>query len=752
MKLETLCLGCMDSDEVDVNCPKCGRAAEWKPESALHLPPGIKLRDQYLIGRALGHGGFGITYLGWDTDLARKTAIKEYMPNGVAGRASGATAVTPFSANTQIEFEWGLEKFMDEARVLARFHNHPGIVSVITFFRANGTAYLVMEFLDGTTFEDFLKRRSGRITWETAMRVINPILDALSAVHAEGILHRDISPDNIYLTRTGQVKLIDFGAARNALGQKSRNLSIILKEGYAPEEQYRTSGMQGPWTDVYAVGATLYHALTGRIPPPALDRQAEATDGKDPLVPPTQMGVALSPEAEAALMKSLAIRAQDRFQSVQDFKLGLAGFVEPAPTRPIYPEDPRMAEITGLQPIPASGTPPPPPGYAMPTSGHPSYQPQPPSYQPPYPSGQPPYQTGLQQAFTPPISGGPIPPSGHRMGFQAPPATILPPPPQIIEVQRPFNWLWVAILVAVSAVGFAVYKNQGPGTDKTPIGDDQKQQNDKKGDNTSNDKKTGLPNQEQKQQPPVDNKQQQQQQQQQKPVDNTTQKQQPPDNRQQQQRPPVDNNQQQQQQRPVDNNQQRPPVDNQQQRPPVDNNQQSSPRTPSSDYMSLTTQAQQAMGQGNAQGSIQLLQQAIAMSPDTPRAYDMLGFSYLYLAGDPAQAEQAYRNSIRHGGGATFRLAHDHNGTFANYCNAVLQISVDKVTLTSQAHVFTIAKGEIREVKNNRMPGFIPGIRNNLALVNAKSFHIKAGNKTYNLAPTSRVKDQEREIIQRLLQ
>jgi len=753
MKLETLCLACMDSDEVDVTCPKCGRPAEWKADSALHLPPGVKLREQYLIGRALGHGGFGITYLGWDTDLARKTAIKEYMPNGVAGRASGATAVTPFSANTQTEFDWGLEKFMDEARVLARFHNHSGIVSVITFFRANGTAYLVMEYLDGTTFEDFLKRRSGRITWETAMRVINPILDALSAVHAEGILHRDISPDNIYLTRTGQVKLIDFGAARNALGQKSRNLSIILKEGYAPEEQYRTSGMQGPWTDVYAVGATLYHALTGRIPAPALDRQAEAAEGKDPLTPPTELGVPLTPESEAALMKALAIRAQDRFQSVQDFKLALTGFVEPAPTRPLYPEDPRMAEI-GIQSIPGpiSGTPLPPSGFANPALGHPSYQ-------PPHPSYQPPYQTGMQQAqpYAPPISGiGVRPPSG-QMGLQPGPVTMLPPPPQVIEVQRPFNWLWVAVLAVAGIAGFAVYKSQFSG----PNGDDQQKQqqaSDKdkqagpKGDN-STDKKTGPTNEDQqkqqgenKQQPgPTDNRQKQTSNNQQQ---SSKDQQKTPANNQQQ----PSNNQQQaskDQQRGPQPQQQQPPQPQSQTPPDYSTPSQ---RTPSADYMTLTNQAKQAMRQGNTQNAIEQLQQAIAMSPETPRAYDMLGFAYLYFAGDPLQAEQAYRNSLRRGGGATFRLVHDHNGTFASYCDSVLQITSGKVTITSQAHVLTVMKSDVHDVKNNKLPGIIPGIRHNMAVINAKSFHFKAGGRTYNLAPTSRVKDQEREMIERLLQ
>src|SRR4029077_9785529 len=138
----------------------------------------------------------------------------------------------------------------------------------------------------GVTLEEFLARRGGKVAFETALRVMLPVIDALCAVHAEGILHRSVSPDNIYLTRNGRVKLIDFGAARNALSQKSRNLSIILKEGYAPEEQYRASGIQGPWTDVYATAATLYHAITGQVPQPALDRQAE-----DQLKRPSELDV-----------------------------------------------------------------------------------------------------------------------------------------------------------------------------------------------------------------------------------------------------------------------------------------------------------------------------------------------------------------------------------------------------------------------------------------------------------------------------
>lgn len=352
----------MENDTGDEICPKCGAPFDLQPKNSLQLKPRTLLREQYLIGRALGHGGFGITYLAWDVGLETKLAVKEYMPNGVAGRSSGETKVIAYSDATKQEFEWGLERFLEEARTLKKFGQYPGIVSVDTIFRENGTAYLVMEHLDGWTFEEFLKKRGGRVGAETALRILLPVIDALVPVHAEGILHRDISPDNIYLTRAGKVKLIDFGAARNALGQKSRNLSIILKEGYAPEEQYRQSGIQGPWTDVYATGATLYHALTGRIPQPALDRLAE-----DKLERPSALGVDIDPRVEAAVLKALAVRAADRFQSMEDLKGALAGEIEAA-LPPPPPSEPAPPPQNVLPPPP-----PPVPAPAAPAAGRPKW-------------------------------------------------------------------------------------------------------------------------------------------------------------------------------------------------------------------------------------------------------------------------------------------------------------------------------------------------------------------------------------------
>lgn len=323
MNLATLCAGCMQNDSGAPVCPDCGAPFDLGAQNSLQLAPRTLLHDQYLIGRALGQGGFGVTYLAWDTDLQSRQAVKEYLPNGVAGRGGDEKTVVPYSEAAKQEYEYGLERFLDEARTLKKFNHYPGIVSVNTVFRENGTAYLVMEYLDGSTLEEFLHQHSGKIPFESALPLILPVMDAMGAVHAEGILHRDISPDNIYLTRSGKVKLIDFGAARNALVRKSKNLSVILKDGYAPEEQYRASGPQGPWTDVYATAATLYHAISGRKPQSSLDRQVE-----DKVTRPSASGVSIDPVAEAALMKALAVKAADRFQSMQDFKAALTGAVD----------------------------------------------------------------------------------------------------------------------------------------------------------------------------------------------------------------------------------------------------------------------------------------------------------------------------------------------------------------------------------------------------------------------------------------
>ena len=320
------CMGCMEPLNGATQCPACGYAVGTAPESPLYLLPGTVLKQQYVVGRVLGHGGFGITYIGYDMLLDAKVAIKEYFPQGVAIRTGSDPTVIPYSGNAKVHYDWGLDRFLDEARIVRKFKDHPNIVSVENFFPENGTAYMVLEFLDGITFLKFIERRGGRVDWATTLRIMTPVMDALREVHAHSFLHRDISPDNIYLLRNGMVKVIDFGAARQALGQASQNMSMIFKGGYTPPEQYQERGKQGPWTDVYATASTFYRALTGKMPPAAPDRQAGVE-----LDPPSQRGADIPPKSERILLVALDLDAEKRFQNMGAFQAALTGAVNPPP-------------------------------------------------------------------------------------------------------------------------------------------------------------------------------------------------------------------------------------------------------------------------------------------------------------------------------------------------------------------------------------------------------------------------------------
>jgi len=330
-------------------CPQCGFDERTAPVSPLYLPPRTVLQGRYTVGRVLGEGGFGITYLGWDHTLAIRVAIKEFLPRELAARGTDGRAISAYRGDLAGAFQYGLEKFLEEARVLARFAEHQGIVAVRDFFPAHGTGYLVMSYLEGLTLKDYLARQGGRIAFKPALAILMPVMDALRSVHEVGLLHRDISPDNIFITRDRQVKLIDFGAARAALGAHSRSLSVILKPGYAPPEQYGSQGRQGPWTDVYAVGATLYQMLTGQMPPEAPDRLYQ-----DTIKPPTAYGADLPQTAELALFKALAVRLEQRFQSVADLQAALVqaaeGQTAAPPVTPSVPMPPKAPEPAKPQP------------------------------------------------------------------------------------------------------------------------------------------------------------------------------------------------------------------------------------------------------------------------------------------------------------------------------------------------------------------------------------------------------------------
>jgi len=318
MNPEHICMGCMGIKGDAQYCGDCGWKEGTPADLPLQLQPRTLLDRRYLLGRVLGQGGFGITYLGWDLNLNRKLAVKEYFPREVCGRGKDEETVQPLSQRNREAFQYGLRKFLEEGRALARFQDHPNIVSMLDYFEGNGTAYIVMAYVEGFTLKQYLDERGGRIPFETALNILIFVMDGLREVHKAGMLHRDISPDNIYLDKKHQVKILDFGATRYAMREQVQSLTVLFKPGYAPIEQYSSGGKQGPWTDVYALGATFYRAITGQVPAEAPDRLVH-----DDLVPPRSLGVTVPEKSEAALLKALAVHGENRFPTVGDFQNAL---------------------------------------------------------------------------------------------------------------------------------------------------------------------------------------------------------------------------------------------------------------------------------------------------------------------------------------------------------------------------------------------------------------------------------------------
>ena len=309
------CPNCMKeyNERYDV-CPYCGFVKGTPPKEAYHLYPGTVLRDRYLIGTVLGFGGFGITYRAWDTRLEREVAIKEFYPGGIVNRIPGEKTVIVYTGKREMEFAKGRERFLTEARNMAKYNQHPNIVHVFEFFAENNTAYIVMEFLDGVSYGKYIANQGGKVNQDIAVSVATCIAKALADIHKTHIVHRDVSPDNIFICRNGVIKLIDFGAARFSSGEEEKTLSIILKPGYAPPEQYRSKSRQGPWTDVYALGAVLYRSLTGVMPDESVNRAVE-----DRLKAPMELDTSISQYLSDSIMRALALNPELRFQNMDQF-------------------------------------------------------------------------------------------------------------------------------------------------------------------------------------------------------------------------------------------------------------------------------------------------------------------------------------------------------------------------------------------------------------------------------------------------
>jgi len=321
MNYNDLCPHCMREvkEKQGGACHYCGHRFEEKRELRHQLKPFTVLNGKYLTGDVLGEGGFGITYIGFDLNLEIRIAVKEFYPNGFCSREAAATnQVMPYSGASAENFDKWRKRFIQEAKSLAKCAHLPGIVGVKDFFLENNTAYIVMEYLEGVTLKDYVKLQGGRLPFDRLMISLEPVMVSLAQVHSTGLIHRDISPDNIMLTEDGSMKLLDFGAARDFTNENEKSLSVMLKPGYAPEEQYRTKGKQGPWSDVYAFAATIYKCITGVTPPESMERMRQ-----DELKRPGALGAAISAEKESVLLKGMSVYAEQRYQSMAAFHQAL---------------------------------------------------------------------------------------------------------------------------------------------------------------------------------------------------------------------------------------------------------------------------------------------------------------------------------------------------------------------------------------------------------------------------------------------
>ncbi len=319
MNYDKLCIYCMkEKEEKESVCPHCGHTAADYRGNGYELPPFTVLNGRYLLGRMIGAGGFGITYIAMDLVLERRVAVKEFFMQDAMYRTQAAAVTVSTINEAQDEmYRTSKAKFEREAKILAHLNSMPGIVQVHDFFQENGTAYIAMEYLGGKTLGEYVKEKGGRLSVEETKQILFPIMDSLSKIHKEGIIHRDISPDNIKFSEDGILKLYDFGGAKLEKGGAASKV-VYMKPGYTPLEQYSANGNQGSWTDVYAMAATMYYCISGKRLPEAPDRSVrknQALFGAG--------DVKVSKQVEKVLSKALEIYYEDRYQTMEEFSEAL---------------------------------------------------------------------------------------------------------------------------------------------------------------------------------------------------------------------------------------------------------------------------------------------------------------------------------------------------------------------------------------------------------------------------------------------
>ena len=332
------------------NCPYCGGDLAVENE-ATALSVGTMLNRRYFIGKALRKGGFGITYVGCDTRLNKKIAVKEYFPSSIASRDGGNTQMVTITGDKSEDFfEKEKKKFVAEAYTLAEFANEHSIVSVTDILEENETVYLVMEFIEGDDLDRYIKK-NGKMSFKAAFTMIGPIMLSLRSVHKKGLIHRDITPANVKIQPDQSAILLDFGAAREFEGSENTELSVILKPGYAPPEQYQSKGEQGPWTDVYGICATMYKMITGKTPVNSIDRMLN-----DTLKKPSELGCEITPQEEAALFHGLAVAKDARIPSMQALYDEMLAATQGKAAPPAEDEDDEELTVMLTPEMEASGT------------------------------------------------------------------------------------------------------------------------------------------------------------------------------------------------------------------------------------------------------------------------------------------------------------------------------------------------------------------------------------------------------------
>lgn len=313
------CLNCMNEyDGYKEVCPVCGFAIGTPPKEVFHLYPGTEIGGRYIIGTVIGFGGFGIVYRAWDNLFQTVVAVKEYFPVDMVDRQPNEKEVNLSSEKCRADFTIGKERFIDEARIMAKFNTHDNIVKIFDCFEENNTGYIIMELLEGKTLKQLLKSSDKPLEVDYGIKITVSMCDILHVVHKEKVVHRDISPDNIFICTDGKIKLLDFGAAR--LPNIKPNLTKILKRGYAPPEQYSDDKAQGSWTDVYALGATLYRMLTGKVPYESVER-----DRSDKMPRPKELNSDIPDYVDRTIMRAMALNSSLRYQNMQEFKQALSG-------------------------------------------------------------------------------------------------------------------------------------------------------------------------------------------------------------------------------------------------------------------------------------------------------------------------------------------------------------------------------------------------------------------------------------------